>query len=239
MSSPPPLPPPAPSSSPRKPLYRFMAAKWALKSIETRELRVGRLVELNDPFEFLPGIEGLRGDAPLDVVRERQGKFKTNLNPKFGVLSFSSKPGEPTLWSNYADLHKGIALGFDIVPNSLLLEKVEYPDPPKRPTTHLNNPDAFALEAYLHKLMTTKALGWQIESEYRLLVHFALLGCRCENGDYFLPIMDSTFMLVEVILGYRCSLDENYIDQTLKERGFKDVRVVRAKLSIDMFEVEC
>jgi hypothetical protein len=216
-----------------------MAAKWALKSIETRELRVGRMVELNDPFEFLPGIEGLRGDAPLDIVREQQAKFKEDLNPKIGVLSFSSKRGEPTLWSHYADSHKGIALGFDIVPNSLLLEQVDYPDPPKRPTVHPSNPDPSALEAYFHKLMTTKALGWQIESEYRVLVHFDLLNCRCENGDYFLPIMDNTFILVEVILGCRCSLDENYVDQTLNHRGFKDVRVVRAKLSIDRFKVEC
>jgi hypothetical protein len=52
--------------------YRFMAAKWALRSIETRELRVGRLSELNDPFEFVPGIEGLRDDAPMDLVRSKQ-----------------------------------------------------------------------------------------------------------------------------------------------------------------------
>ena len=37
-------------------LYRFMPARWAIRSIETRELRVGRLNELNDPFEFPPGI---------------------------------------------------------------------------------------------------------------------------------------------------------------------------------------
>jgi hypothetical protein len=216
-----------------------MPTKWALRTIDTRELRVGRLAQLNDRFEFLPAIEGLRADAPVDDLRERQEKFKEDLHPKIGVLSFSSKPGEPTLWSHYADSHEGIALGFDILSNFLVFEKVDYPNPPKRPTFNLKNPDDAALEAYLHKLMTTKALGWQIESEYRVLVHFHLLNCRCENGDYFLPISDTTFTLVDVILGYRCSLDENYVDQTLRQRGFKHVHVVRAKLSVDTFEVEC
>jgi hypothetical protein len=141
--------------------------------------------------------------------------------------------------SGVLDSHKGIALGFDIATQLLLLEEVDYPDPPKRPTIHLNNPDDPALRTYIHKLMTTKALGWRIESEYRILVHLALLGCPCENGDYFLPMNHDRLVLVEVILGCKCAVDEDYVDQTLKQRGFNSVRVLRAKLSIDKFEVEC
>ena len=89
------------------------------------------------------------------------------------------------------------------------------------------------------KTLTTKALGWKIESEFRVTVHFDLPVCRCENGDYFLPITPDTCALVEVILGCRCSLDTNYVDQTLKQHGFNSVRVVRAKLSLNTFEVEC
>jgi len=219
-------------------LYRFMAAKWALRSIETRELRVGRLTELNDPFEFVPGIEGLRDDAPMDVVRAHLSAIQADLDSKIGLLSFTSTPHEPTLWSHYAESHMGIALGFDISPNSLVLEKVEYPDPAKRPTIHPRNPDRSAWMDCVIKTFTTKALGWKAESEYRVLVHLALSGCRTENNNYFVPMADDGVVLVEVILGCKCSLNENSVDQVLRQHGFNDVHVVRAKLSVDTFQVE-
>ena len=39
------------SVAPRKivRLYRYLAAKWAMRTLETGELRVSRLAELNDP----------------------------------------------------------------------------------------------------------------------------------------------------------------------------------------------
>jgi hypothetical protein len=175
----------------------------------------------------------------MDFVREHLWKIQADLNSKIGLLCFSSTPREPTLWSHYAESHKGIALEFDIASNFLVLDEVKYPDPPKRPTIHPGNPDPKAWMDCVLKTLTTKALGWKVESEYRISIHFACTGCRCENGDYFLPITDSACVLMEVILGCRCSLDENYVDQTLKQHGFKDVRVARAKLSVDTFQVEC
>ena len=212
---------------PKKRLYRFMAAKWALKSIETGELRVGRLAELNDPFEFVPGIEGLRDDAPIDFIREQVWKIQADLNQKMGILSFSSVSSEPTLWGHYAESHRGVALGFDIAPNFLVVDEVKYPDPPKRPAIHPRNPDYSAWMNCVLQTLTTKALAWRVESEYRVTVHFNCTPCRCSGGDYFLPIRDNTCALMEVILGCRCSLDEVYVDRTLKEHGFKDVSLVQ------------
>jgi hypothetical protein len=40
-------------------LYRYLAAKWTMRTLETGELRVSRLAELNDPFEFRPALEQL------------------------------------------------------------------------------------------------------------------------------------------------------------------------------------
>lgn len=229
-----------PPEAPRKMrLYRFMAARWALKSIETREIRIGRLVELNDPFEFVPGIEGLRDDAPKGFVREQQMMAPQDLNSKIGLLCFTSTCREPTLWSHYAECHRGIALGFDIAPNFLVLEKVEYPDPPKRPTMHPGNPNPADWMEFVRRTIITKALGWKVESEYRVLISFACSPCRFDNGHYFLPMTHDSLVLTDVILGCRCSLDENYVKQTLEQNDFKNVRVVRAKLSIDTFEVEC
>lgn len=219
-------------------LYRFMKAKWAITSIETRELRVGRLAELNDPFEFVPGIIGLRDDAPKDLVREGLWKIQADLNSKIGLLSFSSTCREPTLWSHYADSHKGIALGFNVArhPN---LDEVKYPDPPKRPAIHPRNPDCAAWNQCVIDTLTTKALGWKSEYEWREVVHFICSDCRCKNGDYFVPITDNARELVEVILGSKCLLDEKYVEQTLNQGCFTGVRVLRAELSVDSFEVKC
>lgn len=220
-----------------KRLYRFMAAKWAKKSIETRELRVGRLNELNDPFEFVPGIEGLRDDAPIDYIREQLWKIQSSLNSKMGLLSFSSTCREPTLWSHYAESHKGIALGFDITLNANL-DEVKYPDPPKRPTIHPRNPNYDDWMKCVIGTLTTKALGWKAEAEYRTPQHFTW--CRqSESGDYFVSINDNTRVLVEVILGCRCTVNKAEIEQVLKQSGFDQVRIICAKLSIDKFEVEC
>jgi hypothetical protein len=119
-----------------------------------------------------------------------------------------------------------------------VLDPVSYPDPPKRPTFHPGNPDDSVLMEFVKKTITTKALGWKSECEWREIVHFTCSDCRCENGNYFVPLTDNARELAEVILGCRCPLDENYVEQTLKQSGFNNVRVVRAKPSIDTFEVE-
>jgi hypothetical protein len=191
----------------------------------------------------VPGIEGLSDDAPVDLFRANLWKIQEDLNPIFGLLSFSSTPHEPSLWSHYAEKHTGIALVFDISQNHLVVEKVQYPDPPKRPAIHINNLYAVLsndeeLELWVRKTLTTKALQWKAESESRALVHFTLGDCRCKKGNYFIPIKDAGLVLVEVILGCKCKLNENYINKTLKQRGFNAVRVFRAKLSVDKFQVE-
>ena len=156
-----------------------------------------------------------------------------------GIISFSSTPREPTLWSHYAESHKGIALGFTISPDVLVLDPVVYPDPPKRPTIHPGNPDILAWLDCVKKTLTTKALGWKSESEYRVTVHFATSCCRCDGGNYFVPITPTTYKLAEVILGCRCPVDENYVSNALEQQGYTDVRIVRAKLSVHSFEIEC
>ena len=223
-------------------LYRFMPAKWALKSIKTRELRVGRLAELNDPFEFVPGIEeeDLPPAAPRDVIRHQMWKVKEDFNPMMGVLSFSSTPEEPTLWSHYAESHKGIALGFDFPPNVLGPAKVTYPpsSKSKRAILYPGTRDPTALEVCFRKTIITKASGWKAESEYRIVIDLIKSDCRLEQGDYFLPITDSNCILVEVILGCRCTIGDSYVDQLLERHGFEGARLLLAKPSISTFELE-
>ena len=215
-------------------LYRFMAAKWAMKSLESRELRVGRVLELNDPFESLPGIEGLHANTPLDLIRSEQLGFQTRFHHKFGLLSFSTQWKQPSLWGHYADSHNGIALGFDheIDPN---LHEVDYTE--DRPCMRLGNLDFnYLLECY-KKVLTTKRTSWKPETEYRAIISLERLEPR--DGNYFLGIPDEFLVLVEVILGCRCSVEEVEVERVLKRSGFYGVRVIREKLSVNKYEVEC
>jgi hypothetical protein len=50
-------------------LYRYLGAKWALKAIETGELRVSRFAELNDPFEFMPALPFVNPIYPSSANR--------------------------------------------------------------------------------------------------------------------------------------------------------------------------
>ena len=45
--------------------------------------------------------------------REFYPYFKNEINKRFGILSLTSKPDNITMWSHYADSHKGICVGLD------------------------------------------------------------------------------------------------------------------------------
>jgi hypothetical protein len=51
-------------------------------------------------------------------------------------------------------------------------------------------------------------------------------------------IPDEFLVLIEVILGCRCSVDEMEVEHILKQSGFNGVSITRAKLSVDKYEVE-
>ena len=94
-------------------VYHFSSAKYAVEDIQNQRLKIARINELNDPFELLA--------ADLLDKRDRQAfvKFKNQINEKFGIVCFSGSWESPLLWGHYADKHKGIALGFDVVDEKL------------------------------------------------------------------------------------------------------------------------
>ena|ERR1039457_990663 len=112
-------------------LYRYLDAPAALKTIESRLLKISRLRELNDRFEWRIGIRGVAPEKEkfvncwLDSILER-------LNAQCGIVCFSDTPKESVLWSHYADKHRGVVLEvrFDFDPDRVV--KMQYP--PERPT---------------------------------------------------------------------------------------------------------
>lgn len=101
-------------------VYHYISARYGLEGIQKRRLKISRIMELNDPFEFL-GVN-LKDRKFRKLISET----KQELSKSKGLLCFSKTWRNPVLWGHYADKHKGLCLGFEIASN--LLGKVEYID---------------------------------------------------------------------------------------------------------------
>ncbi len=99
-------------------VFHFRDTKYGLKSLKERRLKIARIMELNDPFEFL-GVELSNRE-----LRKAMNARKNELSETTGILCFSRNWRNPVQWSHYAEHHKGICMGFDV--SKRLLAKVDY-----------------------------------------------------------------------------------------------------------------
>jgi hypothetical protein len=94
-------------------LYRYLSEEFALQVLQTREWKVGRLLELNDPADCQPTLI----DAPKQPNEAADAEYARNYLRKVyedvGVICLSAAISDPVIWSHYADGHRGIALGLD------------------------------------------------------------------------------------------------------------------------------
>jgi hypothetical protein len=106
-------------------VYRFLTAEGGLKSIEGNKLRVGRVKELNDPFEWLPGIANQSGTREEKEFNEWCiERFSKELHDTYGLICFTQNMSDPLFWSHYADSHRGMALEVDHLLNGSLNEVI-------------------------------------------------------------------------------------------------------------------
>jgi hypothetical protein len=215
-------------------LYRFLNAEMALKTLRERRLRVGRLKELNDPFEWEAGIIGI---VPWgeDVARKFLENFVSDMNDWLGLLCLSDTLVDPVLWSHYADKHAGIALEFDFDDREHL-HKMVYTD--DRPTIDANRiQDEAKFEAYarpvLERLLVQKSKSWAYEKEYRAFIELA--DCDEDHGQYFKQIPES--FLTRVVLGCRCAIAEAEVKKALEVAGLADTKVIRGKKCLRSYQI--
>jgi hypothetical protein len=76
-------------------LYRYFNAKWALKSIETAELRVSRLSKLNDPFEFMPALPFVNPMFSHSDVDDYMKFLLRGFDSEIGIICFSEQIYDP------------------------------------------------------------------------------------------------------------------------------------------------
>jgi len=225
------------ASKPKRPfvrLYRFMRAEHALAAIEHRELRVSRINELNDPFEFYPAIAS-HPDIPYSKIEQAIRDISKHYDDTIGIVCMSKAEtiNDPVMWGHYAQGHKGIALGFDVWAGP---EIVEMKYPKERPILNAAELKQMSETERLGKfieVLTAKAPNWVYESEHRFLVQ--LSNCKIRGGHYFTPIPDD--FLKHVVLGIKSSVSATFVEDLLHQSNFKDVSVSQATPSTTNFNV--
>jgi hypothetical protein len=197
-------------------VYHFINAHFGLEALKQRRLKIARIMELNDPFEFLAV------DLSDREFRKVIKATKADLSKTKGILCFCKTWTHPILWGHYADKHKGICLGFE-VPRSVL-EKVDYVD------CRFPRPDIMD-EAFMKRLLFTKFAHWQYEQEYRAYVQLD----EEVDGLYYAEFSEK-LSLKRVIVGEQSKVLRAKISQALGSLS-KDVEVFKARAGFRSFDV--
>jgi len=204
-------------------LYYFTSTTYGLQAIHNRRLKIARILELNDPFEFLsPVFEDRQSRAIAN-------RWKAQMSKRFGVLCMSTTWQHPLLWGHYGDKHAGICLSFDVLEQKAFTA-VEYVQ--ARPTLQdLNITDLHEMdEARMKRLLHIKFEAWSYESEYRVFVRLE----NAEKGLYFANF-EPFIALREVIVGHRSEATRARVKQAIG--GLKGVRAFKARPAFQRFEV--
>jgi len=172
--------------------YHFLSHKDAIDDLKRERIKVSLINELNDPFELLPYLRYKEHEK----IKLYQNIHKA-VSKKYGLLCFSRTWNEPLLWGHYADTHKGIAIGFEILKDEIL--EVKYGSESKRIKFELtNNPEQN--EKLFLGLAKTKYEKWAYEEEYRILIK--LEDCEIDNNKYFIRF-DNRLKVKKIVLGCR------------------------------------
>jgi len=172
-------------------LYHYLETRWALDNIRRRRLKISKIDDMNDPFEF----ESVHSDH--NPSQAALAKTKRDISETRGLLCFSRSWNNILMWSHYGDRHKGICLGFDV------------PDEKMRPVTYVDNvvttgdlesPSNEKRVRVVDLLLGAKYQGWYYEEEVR--IHAERRERDEETGLYFADF-NETLKLKEVIAGAR------------------------------------
>ena len=209
-------------------LYYFTPFKWAVSNIEKKRLKISRLLELNDPFEFRhvkPNKNGRPSRKELD-------KYISKLNEQNGLLCFSRRFSNPLMWGHYADRGRGVALAFDV--DSDLQLKVDYPK------EFLEYPSEVT-EEFVHLFLSTKARDWRYEKEVRILENLDTSPCEFDAATeafHFFARFTDQMKLRAIFLGPNFEKDEASVLAIKKLLNDPDVQIVQTELASNKFKVK-
>jgi hypothetical protein len=207
--------------SDRRRLFHFTHAKFALDDIRHARLKIAELEDLNDPFELRCMDTTFRGNR-IGYVDWRKEAAK-----RWGVLCFSETWKDILQWSHYADRHRGICLGFDVIGDPRKFGKVEYREDKLKTPKH---PD----EAFVWRCLSTKAKCWSYENEWRAFINLNdATWSEVAGRMLYFANFGSELKLCDVLIGAVSSIKPKEVFDMVDG----DVRVTHVRLSDSRFEL--
>lgn len=182
-------------------LYHFLKEEHGLSALRDQQVKIARIAELNDPFEYI------HFDTSNYVARKVLKERKKKANQQFGLVCLSARYEDPVQWAHYGDSHRGLCLGFEVTAPDLI--KVEYVDsrtPPPAFRAALDLP----LPTFVRQTLSKKFKHWQYEQEYRLVVPAFI------TSDLIFHGFCQTFRLSEVLIGARSKLTPSRLRPLLR-----------------------
>ena len=210
--------------------YKFLDARFGLKSLYERRLKQSRINELNDPFELTPF------DLTDPVIRHTFLRTRDVIGVDKGILCFSAAWFDPVIWAHYSDKHTGLCLGFEIPeiqgnPESDESRRVAYISSPLSfPSDFLTLPDPERF-AIVQQILFTKYEHWAYEQEIRVWAPLQ----NEEDGLHYLEF-DEKLKLVEVIIGAKSSDAVTSITRAIPDLAGQ-VKISKARASYNNFQM--
>lgn len=206
-------------------------------------MKVGRLLELNDPLDCQPVF--VNAPASLSAA-DRDAKVQECLgtfNDIVGVFCYSEAITDPVVWTHYADGHWGMALGFELDMLGFRVFPVKYPDDNARPPIDFEqlgdlNPEdrGGRLLDLIGKAFAVKAKSWEYERERRCFVYLGRRGIEVSGRRYFMKIAPLTFK--RIVLGVRSTLSILDVQRCIARKSFAmNAKVSKATTSDTSFEL--
>jgi hypothetical protein len=205
-------------------LYYFTSELFGLQAIRDRRIKLARIHELNDPFEFL-GFE-LRSNVDRSVMTD----WKSRMNERYGLMCMSRGWQQPLLWGHYADKHKGICLGFE-VPENDKFAKIEYVKGRLQWPTESGRRVRLTQD-HMRRIIFSKFEDWRYEQEWRAV---ARLEDADSSGLYFSDF-GVEMNLKRVVVGERCRLTRSQLQKALGKMT-AGVELIKARSAFKTFAV--
>ncbi len=166
-------------------------------------------------------------------------EYQKDYNLKhFGIYSLAGNCDNIVMWSHYANSHKGVCFGFNIVrlgesfpliakQHGLLIDIYPVIYSTEYPTYHIKDLDLDA-EQRIVKPLITKSSAWEYENEYRLI--------SLSGVNFSLHLYDG--IITEIILGCKIShTDKNMIQRILRTKK-SNIKLYQALMDDNDFNLK-
>ncbi|AXH61458.1 DUF2971 domain-containing protein [Providencia rettgeri] len=105
-------------------LYKYLSVDRAFKVLKDKTIAFTTMDSFNDPFEFanltaFPDKQ-YNNENILDIFNDYSKKFI--LNRESSILCLTRQQLNPLMWAHYADNHKGIVIGLNILETNFTSE---------------------------------------------------------------------------------------------------------------------